>query len=99
MLTSHFHFQDDTIDLMKFAPVVENHLGEGDEAFLTDHPKNILLSKDLELVPWMVGITTSDAAISASYFPQFFQAGETKLLLKKMSNKFLIPWNCNGYCH
>jgi len=83
MLTSHFIFQDDKHNFMKFAPVVENHLGEGDEAFLTDYPKNILLSKDLELVPWMVGLTSSDGAIMTAFFPDYFQAGETKLSHQK----------------
>jgi hypothetical protein len=64
---------------MKFVPVVENHLGEGDEAFLTDYPKNILLSKDLELVPWMVGLTSSDGALMTAFFPDHSQAGKTKL--------------------
>jgi len=64
----------------KFIPVVENHLGEGEEAFLTDYPKNILLSKDLKLVPWMVGLTSSDGALWKAFIPDFFQAGETKLL-------------------
>jgi hypothetical protein len=74
---------------MKFVPVVENHLAEGDEAFLTDYPKNILLSKDLELVPWMVGLTSSEGALMAAilpdsltalFFPDSSQTGETKLL-------------------
>jgi len=69
---------------MKFAPVVENYLGEGDEAFLTDNPKNILLSKDLELVPWMVGLTSSDGAIMTAFFPDYSQAGETKILHKNI---------------
>jgi len=68
---------------MPFTPVVENHLGEGYEAFLTDYPKNILLSKDLELVPWMVGLTSSDGAFMAPYLPDFSQEGETKLLHQK----------------
>jgi hypothetical protein len=65
---------------MKFVPVIENHLGEGDEAFLTDYPKNILLNKNLELVPWMVGLTSSDGAILAGFFHEIFLAGETNLL-------------------
>jgi len=68
---------------MKFTPVVENHLGEGDEAFLTDYPKNILLNKDLELVPWMVGLISRDGAFLPSSLPDYSQAGETKLLHKK----------------
>jgi len=64
---------------MQFTPVVENHLGEGDEAFLTDYPKNILLSKDLELVPWMVGFTSSDGAILSAFFPDFLKPGDTQL--------------------
>jgi hypothetical protein len=79
MFTSHFTFQDDTHDFMLFTPVIENEVREGDEAFLTDYPKNILLSKDLELVPWMVGATSSDGAIMAAFFPDFFHAGNTKV--------------------
>jgi hypothetical protein len=75
MFTSQFTFQDDAHNLIPFGPVVENHLGEGDEAFLTDYPKNILLSKDLELVPWMVGLTSSDGALFTAFFPDFSQAG------------------------
>ena len=80
---------------MQFAPVVENDLGEGDEAFLTDYPKNILLSKDLQLVPWMVGLTSSDGARMTAVFPDFSQAGETKLLHQK-ATKFLPTWKSNG---
>jgi hypothetical protein len=79
MFTSHFIFQGDTDDFMLFTPVVENEVGEGDEAFLSDYPKNILLSKDLELVPWMVGLTSSDAALLVAFLPHLFQAGKTKL--------------------
>ena len=85
MLTSHFIFQDDTDNFMKFTPVVENHLGEGDEAFLTDYPKNIMLHKDLELVPWMVGFTSSDGALLPAFLPDSSQAGETKTFTSKMS--------------
>jgi hypothetical protein len=60
---------------MLFAPIVENHLGEEDEVILTDYPKNILLSKDLELVPWMVGLTSRDGALMAASFPILSQAG------------------------
>jgi len=83
MLTSHFTFQDDTHNFMQFVPVVENHVGEGDEAFLPDYPKNILLSKGRELVPWMVGLTSSDGALMTASFPELFQAGETKPLHQK----------------
>ena len=88
MLTSHFTSQDETRNFMKFTPVVENHVGEGDEAFLNDYPKNILLSKDFELVPWMVGLTSSDGAIFKVFLPDFFQAGETKLLHQKRLTNF-----------
>jgi hypothetical protein len=84
MLTSHFTFQDDTHNFMQFTPVIENHVGEEEEAFLTDHPKNILLSKDLELVPWIVGLTSSDGGFLKPFFPDFSQAGETKLLRHKV---------------
>jgi hypothetical protein len=83
MLTSHFIFQDDADNFMKFTPVIEYHVGEGDEAFLTDYPKNVLLSKDLELVPWMVGLTSSDGALLSGFLPDSSQAGETKLSHQK----------------
>jgi hypothetical protein len=83
MLTSHFTSQDDTHNFIEFAPVVEKHQGEGDEAFLTDYPKNILLSTDLELVPWMVGLLSRDGGLLTAFFPDFSQAGETKLLYQK----------------
>ena len=91
MLTNHFTFQDDTNNIMLFTPVVENDLGEGDEAFLTDYPRNILLSKDIEVVPWMVGLTSSDGAIVAAFRPHIFQAGEAKLLHQKATT-FLPTW-------
>jgi len=84
MLTRLCTFQGDTANFMKFTPVVEKQLGEGDEAFLTDYPKNILLSKDLQLVPWMVGLTSSDGAILPVFLPDYSQAGETKLLHLKV---------------
>ena len=80
MLTSHFTFQDDTHNFMEFTPVVENQHGEGHEPFLTDYPKNILLNKDQELVPWMVGLLSRDGGLLIPFFPDFSQAGETKLL-------------------
>jgi len=83
MLASHFTFQDDTDNFLKFTPVVENHLAEGDEAFLTDYPKNILLSKDLKLVPWIVGLTSNDGAFLPAFLPDSSRAGETKLLHQK----------------
>jgi len=98
MLTGLFIFQDDRDNFMRFIPVIENHLEEGDEAFLTDYPKNILRSKDLELVPWMVGLTSSDGALMTAFHPAFTQAGETKLLHKK-HNTFLPHWKWNGYYH
>jgi len=67
--------EDDKHNFMKFVPVVENHLGEGDEAFLTDYPTNILLTKDLELVPWMVGLTSSDGALMTASFSDLSRAG------------------------
>jgi len=88
MMTSHFTFQDDTHNVIPFTPVVEKHLGKGHEAFLTDYPKNILLSKDLELVPWLVGLTSSDGALLTFYFPDFSKAGETKLLHQKHQINF-----------
>jgi hypothetical protein len=91
MLTSHFTFQDDKNNFMKFVPVVENHGGEGDEAFLTDYPKNILPNKDLELVPWMVGLTSSEGGLMTAFLPDSSQAGETKLLHQKRLINFCHP--------
>ena len=83
MLTSHFTFQVKPHTFIGFLPVVENHLGEEDEVFLPDYPKNILFSKDQELVPWMVGLTSKDRGIYTQLYPNFSQAGETKLLYQK----------------
>jgi hypothetical protein len=83
MLTSHFTFQGDKHNLILFVPVVENHLGVGDEAFIPDYPKNILLSKDLELVPWMVGLTSTEGAYFSSVVPDLFQAGKIELVHQK----------------
>jgi len=88
MLTRLFTSQDDTHDFMKFTPVVENHLGKGHEAFLSDYPKNILLSKDLQLVPWMVGLTSSDGAILPTILPDYSQAGGTQLSHQKHVTNF-----------
>jgi len=82
MLTSHFTFQDAKNRFLLFVPIPENHVGEGDEAFLTDYAHNILLSKDLELVPWMVGLTSSDGALMTASVPRLPQ-GETKLSHQK----------------
>jgi hypothetical protein len=83
MLTSSFNFQDDIHTLLKFTPVVENNTAVGDEPFLTDYPKNILLSEDLELVPWMVGLTSSDEAFFINFYPNFFLgAGEPEFYIK-----------------
>jgi hypothetical protein len=84
MLRSHFLFQNSEDNPLQFIPVVENKVGEGDEVFLTDYPRNILLSKDTELVPWMVGFTAKDAGIFKTLFPHLFpnvmQEGENRLL-------------------
>ena len=83
MLRSHFPFQAGSYNPLQFVPVVENRVYEGDEAFLTDYPKKILLSKDPELVPWMVGLTAREAGLFPSFFPDLFpdlSLGETKLL-------------------
>ena len=88
ILICHFTFQDEKDSLILFVPVVENHVRKGDEAFLTDYPKNILLSKDLKLVPWMVGLTSSDGALMTASFPDLFEAGETKLLHQECLKNF-----------
>ena len=84
MLRSHFPFQAGSDTPLQFIPVVENRVYEGDEAFLTDYPKKILLSKDPELVPWMVGLTAREGGFFPFMFPNTFPdlslEGETKLL-------------------
>jgi hypothetical protein len=49
-----------------FTPVIETQVGEEDEAFISDYPMKILLRGDLELVPWMVGITSKEGGIFAN---------------------------------
>ncbi|XP_069696455.1 juvenile hormone esterase-like [Periplaneta americana] len=56
-------------NLIVFQPVVEP---ESEEAFITEEPFEILLSSTEELVPWMVGVTSSEA----SYFAKMFSGGD-----------------------
>jgi hypothetical protein len=63
MLKNLFTFQAGTISPIAFIPVIEKQMGEGDEVFIRDYPVKILLSGDLELVPWMVGITSKEGGI------------------------------------
>jgi hypothetical protein len=89
MLRSHFSFQAGSDDFLQFVPVVENQVGEGDEAFLTEYPKQILLSQDLDLVPWMVGLTSREGGFFADFlphlFPDFSQAGGQDFYIKYIS--------------
>lgn len=63
-----------------FTPVIETQVGEGDEIFIGDYPMKILLSGDLGLVPWMVGITSREGGL----FPIFlFGPDESKVKLEE----------------
>jgi hypothetical protein len=64
--------------------VIEGHVGKGDEAFITEYATKTLLRSDLELVPWMVGITSSEGG--------FFQKSEATYL-RQITNKLLVLWN------
>ncbi|PNF39410.1 Esterase FE4 [Cryptotermes secundus] len=65
-----------------FAPVIEKQVGEGDEIFMSENPMKILLSGDLELVPWMVGVTSREGGL----FPIFlFGPDESKVKLEENS--------------
>ncbi|PNF33591.1 hypothetical protein B7P43_G14683, partial [Cryptotermes secundus] len=50
-----------------FTPVIEEQVGEGDEVFMSDHPMKILLSGDLELVPWMVGFASNEGVFFTTF--------------------------------
>ncbi|XP_033606243.1 esterase FE4 [Cryptotermes secundus] len=50
-----------------FTPVIEKQVGEGDEVFMSDHPMKILLSGDLELVPWMVGFASNEGVFFTTF--------------------------------
>jgi hypothetical protein len=69
MLINRFTFQAGRISPITFTPVIETQVGEGDEMFISDYPMKILLRDDLELVPWMVGITSKEGG--------FFSNSET----------------------
>jgi hypothetical protein len=44
-------------------------VGEGDEEFISDYPMKILLSGDLEPLPWMLGFVSKEGV--------FFKTCET----------------------
>jgi hypothetical protein len=60
VLIYRFTSQAERILPITFTPVIEKQVGEGEEVFLSDHPMKILLSGDLELVPWMVGFASNE---------------------------------------
>jgi hypothetical protein len=63
MLINRFTFQAERIFPITFTPVIEKQVGEVDELFISDYPMKILLSGDLEPVPWMVGITSREGGL------------------------------------
>jgi hypothetical protein len=72
LLINLFTFQAGTISPISFIPVIETKVGEGDEVFISDYPMKVLLSGDLELVPWMVGITSREGGILSKSEAIFF---------------------------
>lgn len=58
-----FMFQGTDGSAITFGTVIETQVGNGDEPYLTDYPVDILLSGDLELVPWMVGIVSNEGGL------------------------------------
>jgi hypothetical protein len=72
MLINLFTFQAGTISPTAFIPVIETHVGEGDEIFISDYPNKILVSGDLELVPWMLGITSREGGLLSKSEAIFF---------------------------
>ena len=102
MLRNHFLFQNSEDNPLQFIPVVENKVGEGDEPFLTDYPRNMLLRKDTELVPWMVGFTAKDGGLFTAFFPHLFpnpmQEGEKRLLYQIHVIYFCLL-ELSGYHH
>jgi hypothetical protein len=60
MLINLSTFQVGRTSPITFTPVIETQMGEGDEMFINDYPMKILLSGDLELVPWVVGFTSNE---------------------------------------
>jgi hypothetical protein len=71
-LIALFPFQPSAVSPMAFMPVIETQVGEGDEVFISDYPMKILLSDDLELVPWMVGVTSREGGILSKSEAIFF---------------------------
>jgi hypothetical protein len=58
-----FPFQAGKTSLSSFIPVIETQVEEGDEVFISDYPMKILTNGDLQLVPWMVGITSKEGGL------------------------------------
>jgi hypothetical protein len=58
-----FMFQARRTTVITFSPVIETQVGADDEAFISDYPMKILLSGDMEFVPWMVGVTSREGGL------------------------------------
>ncbi|XP_063220824.1 esterase E4-like [Bacillus rossius redtenbacheri] len=51
--------------VLVWTPVIEPDLGDGEERYLVDHPRDLLLSGNFTQVPWLTGITTDEFAPDA----------------------------------
>ncbi|XP_069696452.1 juvenile hormone esterase-like [Periplaneta americana] len=73
--------------LLAFQPVVEP---ESEEAFITEEPFKILLSGTEDLVPWMAGVTSSEASFFVNFFsggnPSKFKIDNVQLIKEIMDN-------------
>jgi carboxylesterase type B len=63
MLINVFTFQAVRTSIIAFTPVIETQVGDGDEVFINDYPMKIIASDDVELVPWMVGMTSREGGL------------------------------------
>jgi hypothetical protein len=90
MLINRFTFQAKRISPIIFTPVIEKQVGEGDEVFINDYPLKILLSGDLETVPWMVGFASNEGVLFTTCETIYFY-------LKLITTFLLILYNVRGY--
>ncbi|XP_069696448.1 esterase FE4-like isoform X2 [Periplaneta americana] len=72
-----------TFPTFAFLPVVEKDVGEGDEAFIPVEPlKYLLTTKDVDLVPWIVGMTSGEGAF---YIANIFNK---RVLIEELNDRF-----------
>jgi hypothetical protein len=92
MLMNLFTLQAGRTSPVTFTPVVETQVGEGDEVFIGDYPMRILLSGDLEPVPWMVGFTSNEGVFFTTCENIYF-------FYLKLITTFLLLRNLHGHRH